>query len=139
MKEAFKMKDKQDNSLDKVKSEKIEPARNEQTYVPVADIYEKDDAILVRCDMPGVTQDQVDIHLDNYELEITGKQSSENPEGFDLLLGEYGSGVFKRKFSIPQLIDRDKIRARLHNGVLDIELPKAEQAKPRTIEITTGA
>ncbi|WP_372807886.1 Hsp20/alpha crystallin family protein [Pontiella sp.] len=133
------MKDKQNNSLEKVKREQIEPARNEQTYVPVTDIYEKDDAILVRCDMPGVTQDQVDIHLDNYELEITGKQSSEKPEGFDLLLGEYGTGVFKRKFSIPQLIDRDKIRARLHNGVLDIELPKAEQAKPRKIEITTGA
>jgi len=46
--------------------------------------------------------------------------------------------MFRRKFSVPQLIDRDKIRARLHNGVLDIELPKAEQAKPRKIEITTG-
>jgi len=132
------MKDKQDKSLETVKREEMEPVRNERTYVPVTDIYEKDDAILVRCDMPGVTQDQVEIHLDNYELEITGMQTSENPKGYDLLVGEYDTGVFKRKFSIPQLIDRDKIRARLHNGVLDIELPKAEQAKPRKIEITTG-
>jgi len=132
------MKDKQDKSLEKVSREEMEPVRNERTYVPVTDIYEKEDAILVRCDMPGVTQEQVDIHLDNYELEITATQSGENPEGYDLLVGEYGTGVFKRKFSIPQLIDRDKIRARLHNGVLDIELPKAEQAKPRKIEITTG-
>jgi HSP20 family molecular chaperone IbpA len=131
------MKEKQNNSLEKVSHEKMEPADQEQTYVPVTDIYEKEDAILVRCDMPGVTQDQVDIHLDNYELEITGKQEREKPEGFDLLIGEYETGVFKRRFSIPQLIDRDKIRARLHNGVLDIELPKAEQAKPRKIEITT--
>lgn len=132
------MKDKQDKSLEKVNREELEPARNERSYVPVTDIYEKDDAILVRCDMPGVTQEQVDIHLDNYELEITGKQSVEKPEGCELLVGEYDTGVFRRKFSIPQLIDRDSIRARLHNGVLDIELPKAEQAKPRKIEISTG-
>jgi HSP20 family molecular chaperone IbpA len=132
------MKDKQDKSLEKVNREDLEPARNGRSYVPVTDIYEKDDAILVRCDMPGVTQEQVDIHLDNYELEITGKQSVEKPEGCELLVGEYDTGVFRRKFSIPQLIDRDNIRARLHNGVLDIELPKAEQAKPRKIEISTG-
>ncbi len=132
------MKDKQDKSLEKVNRETMEPDRNERTYVPVTDIYEKEDAILVRCDMPGVKQDQVDIHLDNYELVITGKQGGEKPEGYELLVDEYDTGVFRRKFSIPQLIDRDQIRARLHNGVLDIELPKAEQAKPRKIEITTG-
>jgi len=132
------MKEKQNQSLEKVNREEMEPVRNERTYVPVTDIFEKDDAILVRCDMPGVAQNQVDIHLDNYELEITGTQSGENPNGYNLLVGEYETGVFRRKFSIPQLIDRDHIRARLHNGVLDIELPKAEQAKPRKIEITSG-
>ena len=133
------MKDKLSKGLEKVKHEKVGPAREERTYVPVTDIFEKDDAILVRCDMPGVTQEQIDIHLDNDELEITGRQVGEPPKGYDLLVGEYDTGVFRRKFSIPQLIDRDKIRARLHNGVLDIELPKAEQAKPRKIEITAGA
>jgi HSP20 family protein len=132
------MKDKQDKSLEKVNREEMEPVRNERTYVPVTDIYEKDDAILVRCDMPGVTQEQVDIRLDNNELEIAGTQTTLAPEGYELLVGEYDTGVFRRKFSIPQLIDRDNIRARLHNGVLDIELPKAEKAKPRRIEITTG-
>jgi HSP20 family molecular chaperone IbpA len=132
------MKEKQDKNLDKVNSETMDPARNERTYVPVTDIYEKEDAILVRCDMPGVTQEQVDIHLDNYELEITAEQKAETPVGYELLVGEYDTGMFRRKFSIPQLIDRDRIRARLHNGVLDIELPKAEQARPRKIEISTG-
>lgn len=132
------MKDKQDKSLEKVEREQMEPERNERTFVPVTDIYEKEDAILVRCDMPGVTQDQVDIRLDNNELEITGRQAAKTPEGYDLLVGEYDTGLFRRKFGIPQLIDREKIRARLHNGVLDIELPKAEQARPRRIEISTG-
>jgi HSP20 family molecular chaperone IbpA len=134
------MKETKDNkSVEKVERSEAEPTRDAKVFVPATDIYEKEDAILVRCDMPGVSLDQVDIRLDNTELEITGTQATGKPDGVDLLSGEYQTGVFRRKFSVPQLIDRDKIRARLHNGVLDIELPKAEQAKPRKIEITAGA
>ena len=133
------MKETKDKSVEKVEQSNAGSTRDEKVFLPAADIYEKDDAILVRCDMPGVAQDQVDIRLENTELEITGTQAAEKPDGVDLLTGEYQTGIFRRKFNIPQLIDREKIRARLHNGVLDIELPKAEQAKPRKIEITTGA
>ena len=132
------MKEKKDKQLETVNRGSAEPTYEGRVYVPRTDIYEKEEAILVRCDMPGVAPDQVDIRLDNTELEITGTQSVRTPEEMDLLVGEYETGVFRRTFSIPQLIDRDKIRARMHNGVLDIELPKAEQAKPRKIEITTG-
>lgn len=128
------MKDKKEHAVEKM--EQPAPSRQLTEYMPVVDIYEKDDGILIRCDMPGVTQDAVDIRLDNNELEITGTQSSGKPEGMELLSGEYGTGVFRRKFSIPQQIDREKIVARLHNGVLNLELPKAEQAKPKKIEIT---
>lgn len=133
------MKENKEKSIEKVEPKQAELVREGRVYVPATDIYEKEDAILVRCDMPGVALDQVDIRLDNTELEITGTQASGKPDGVDLLAGEFETGVFRRKFTIPQLIDRDNIRARLHNGVLDIELPKAEQAKPRKIEITTGA
>jgi HSP20 family molecular chaperone IbpA len=129
---------KEDKAIEKPESKNAEPTRDAKVFVPSTDIYEKDDVILVRCDMPGVTQDQVDIRLDNTELEITGTQAATTPEGVDLLAGEYETGVFRRKFSIPQLINREGITAHLHNGVLDIALPKAEQAKPRKIEITTG-
>ncbi|VGO20225.1 Hsp20/alpha crystallin family protein [Pontiella sulfatireligans] len=132
------MKDHKDKALEKVERSDAELTRDAKVFVPATDIYEKEDAILVRCDMPGVAQDQVDIRLDNTELEITGTQSAAKPGGVDLLAGEYETGVFRRKFNVPQLIDRDKIKARLRNGVLDIELPKAEQAKPRKIEIEAG-
>jgi HSP20 family molecular chaperone IbpA len=129
---------KDDKNLEKVDRNDAEPTRDAKVFTPATDIYEKEDAILLRCDMPGVMQDQIDIRLENTELEITGTQAGGKPNGLDLLAGEYDVGVFRRKFSIPQLIDRDQIKARLHNGVLDITLPKAEQAKPRKIEITTG-
>jgi HSP20 family molecular chaperone IbpA len=133
------MKDEKDTTVEKVEQKQPEAVQEGREYVPHTDIYEKDDAILVRCDMPGVAQDQVDIRLDNNELEITGTQSVSVQEGMDQLVTEYETGTYRRKFNIPQLIDRDKIRARLHNGVLELELPKAEQAKPRKIEITAGA
>jgi HSP20 family molecular chaperone IbpA len=132
------MKENKDNSLKKYENSVAEPTRDEPVFVPSSDIYEKDDAILVRCDMPGVAQDKVEILLENNELTITGQQGAGGMEGYDLLSSEYGTGTFERKFKVPHLIDRDQIKARLHNGVLDIELPKAEQAKPRKIEITTG-
>lgn len=132
------MKDSKDTEVEKVEQKQPEPVREDRVYVPQTDIYEKDDAIMVRCDMPGVAQDQLDIRLDNNELEITGTQTVSVPEGMDQLIAEYETGTYRRKFNIPQLIDRDTIRARLHNGVLELELPKAEQAKPRKIEITTG-
>lgn len=131
------MKDRKENAVQKV--EQSEMTRTGKEYVPAADIHEKDDAILIRFDMPGVTQEDVDIRLDNTELEVSAKQQELKPEGMDLIMGEYETGVFRRKFTIPQLIDRENIKAHLRNGVLDLELPKAEQAKPRKIEITTGA
>ena len=132
------MKDKNENQLEKTNPPRTEPARDVREYIPATDIYEKDDVILVRCDVPGVAEGEVDIRLDNTELEITAMQAAGNVEGLDLLEGEYETGVFRRTFSIPQLIDRNGIKARLHNGVLNIELPKSEQAKPRKIEIATG-
>lgn len=132
------MKDNKDKSLEKRQEGLAETTQEGLVFVPTTDIYEKDDAILVRCDMPGVKDDCVDITLENNELTITGRQDVARPEGYDLLSTEYDTGTFLRTFKVPQLIQRDKIKAKLHNGVLDIELPKAEQAQPRKIEITTG-
>ena len=130
---------KDNKSIEKTQRNDVEPTRDARMFTPATDIYEKEDAVLIRCDMPGVTQDQIDLRLDNTELEITGTQSDGKPNGVDLLSGEYQTGVFRRKFSIPQLIDRDGIKAHLNNGVLNIALPKAEQAKPRKIEIANDS
>ncbi|MDA1044128.1 MAG: Hsp20/alpha crystallin family protein [Verrucomicrobia bacterium] len=133
------MKHEKDKSLGKIDHKDAELTRDAQVFVPATDIFEKDDVILVRCDMPGVAQDQIDIRLDDTELEITGTQAKAGSTELGLLVGEYETGVLRRKFSLSQHIDRDRIKARLAHGVLDIELPKAEKVKPRKIEIAVGA
>ena len=133
------MSGNKEKELKKYDRGEVEPTRENPAYVPATDIYENDEAILVRCDLPGVEEKDLEITLDNYELSITGRQSPVEPgEDYNLITGEYDTGVFRRTFKIPQLIDRDKIKARLHHGVLEIELPKAEQAKPKRIEIKAG-
>ena len=133
------MKEDKKKELTKVDRSEVEPQRDEPAFVPATDIYEKEDAILVRCDMPGVSEDQLEITLEHYELTITGRQDSAQwGEGYDPLSAEYETGTLRRSFKVPQQINRENIKARLHNGVLDIELPKAEQAKPRKIEIKVG-
>ncbi len=127
-----------ETALKKKEAQPMAPAKNRPEYIPATDIYEKEDAILVRCDMPGVAQENVDIQLEHNELKITGTQSEESMENLDRLATEYDQGVFRRTFEVPHQIDRDRIEAKLRNGVLDIVLPKAEEAKPRKIEITTG-
>lgn len=131
------MKEKKDHAV--VKMDQEAPDLEVREYFPVVDIYEKDDGLLIRCDLPGVTAEQVDIQLNNNELEILATQADGKPDGMDLLAGEYETGRFHRKFAVPQQIQRDQIKARLNDGVLNLELPKAEQAKPRKIEIATGS
>ncbi|MDZ8119578.1 Hsp20/alpha crystallin family protein [Pontiella agarivorans] len=127
------MKDSKEKTIQK----KDRVARQEREYLPASDIYETDDAVIIRFDVPGVTQEEVDIRLDSTELTVSAPQHPVNLEGMDLIIGEYDTGTFRRKFTVPQLIDRDQIKAHLRNGVLNLELPKVEKAKPRKIEITT--
>jgi HSP20 family protein len=129
---------RKDKELEKYNKKDVEQANDNPVFLPAVDIYEKNDSILVRCDMPGVEESQVNVTLENNELTITGTQTASNPEGYKLLSGEYNTGIFKRTFKIPQKINREAITAKLNDGVLDITLPKAEQEKPRKIEITTG-
>ncbi len=116
-----------------------ELTRDLPVFVPDVDIYEKDDAILLLCDMPGVDEQHVDITLENDVLTLTGYQDTAEPEKATLLLRGYTSGIFQRSFTLSAEVARDKISARINQGVLNVALPKAEQAKPRKIAVEAGA
>ncbi len=113
--------------------ENIEKTSVLKSIAPVVDIYENDDEILVYADMPGVAKDQITVDIDNGRLTISGIRKLNRP-GVDGLQAYQGI-EYVRKFSIPQTIDVEKVEAELKNGVLTLQLPKSETAKPRQIEI----
>ena len=125
-------------NLEKSISDDAELTRDRSVFVPAADIYEQEKSILVRCDMPGVDDKNLEVTLEDNVLTITGTQAHNRPEGYALIVGEYDTGVYHRSFSVPQEIDHSKIKARVQNGVLDIELPKAEKAQPKKITVKSN-
>jgi HSP20 family protein len=104
-------------------------------FVPAADIYETPTSVLIQCDLPGVDEQQLDITLENKQLTITGPQMGQGREGCERLVGEYLTGVYQRSFALGRDLDEAAVTARLKDGVLEIELPKAREAQPRRIPV----
>ena len=104
-------------------------------FLPPADIYETKDAIIVLAEMPGVPPDGVDLTLERRVLTIRGRSAAGNHTGYQRVYNEYTEGDYERVFTLSENIDRDRIEARLRDGVLHLVLPKAESAKARRIEL----
>lgn len=126
-------------SIEKQKGGDV-PAKNlgqgRRKYAPSVDILETQDELVLCADMPGVKNDDIDIHFEKGELFIHGKVEYRQPEGGRYLLREYGVGDFYRVFTISEAIDPEKISAEYANGVLSLHLPKVEAVKPRKIQVT---
>jgi len=112
--------------------EQTVPARY---YVPATDIYETEDALTLVMEMPGVEKDNIDIKLENDVLQIEGRIDLSAYAELDPLYTEYNIGHYARKFSLSSKFDQEKISAEMGDGVLTLRLPKAEETKPRRIEI----
>jgi HSP20 family molecular chaperone IbpA len=115
-----------------------ERMRSRTTFVPRSDIYETEEYVVVTLDMPGVSEDSIDITLEKNTLTISGNSTHGAPEGYTLAFAEFEAGDYLRSFRITDRIDRDGIDAVLTDGVLKLTLPKAEEAKTRKIGIKTG-
>lgn len=105
---------------------------------PATDIIETDEGFLLLLDMPGVDKEHLIIDLNEDEIKISGKAEWEAPEKRKLGHVEFGSGEYFRSFTLSHIVDKDRIKATLKNGVLEVVLPKAEKAQPRKIEIQAG-
>lgn len=108
------------------------PAR---MFVPVADIFETEDALTVILEMPGVGKGGVEVTVENDVLTISGRVDFSKYEGLHPLYTEYNVGNYARSFQLSSKIAQDRISAELQNGVMKLLLPKAESAKPRTIKV----
>ena len=125
--------------MDLTKREPTTPAKANdprQTQSPPIDVYENPDELLLVADMPGVTSDDVAIHIDHDELTI---ESHRKPAQDGRVIGsEVVRLDYRRSFTVPHGLDADKIRAEFSNGVLSLHLPKSPAIKPRQIQVRAG-
>lgn len=109
-------------------------------WMPACDVLETGDAIVVRAEMPGIKENDIDIRLEGNTLAIRGHrefQKEDEQRNYHRIERSYGS--FARSFTLPSGVDAEKISANYENGVLEITVPKREETKPRQIKIGTGA
>jgi HSP20 family protein len=112
-----------------------ESTRPMRAFSPTTDIFETDEALTMLLEMPGVDRENIEISVENGVLTVEGKINFSKYEGLQPVYSEYNIGPFRRSFRISSRIDQDKIKAEMQSGVITLVLPKAEEAKPRRIEI----
>jgi HSP20 family molecular chaperone IbpA len=105
-------------------------------FTPATDILEKDDGFHIYMDMPGVKKEDLTIDLQDNEITVRGVSDYELKATGSRLHSEFDKAEYSRTFTLSDVVDREKIKAVMKNGVLDLHLPKAEEARPRKIEIT---
>ena len=105
-------------------------------WMPAMDVYETGDTIVAKLELPGIEPGDVEVAVEDSTLTVSGKrefESETNEENYHRVERRYGS--FSRSISLPQTADVEKVNARFDKGVLQIEVPKSERAKPTKIEI----
>jgi HSP20 family protein len=109
-------------------------------WVPAMDLVETDDHFVLRADLPGLTENDVSIELEDNVLTISGERRSEHEErkeGYYRV--ERASGTFSRALTLPEGVDPQGVEASFENGVLEVRVPKPEERKPRKVAISVGA
>ena len=105
-------------------------------WAPPVDIFETDNEVVVRAELPGMDQKDIDIRIDNNLLTIKGERKMDQrvkEENYHRIESMYGT--FVRSFTLPFTVDPDNVKADYKSGILNITLPKKEQAKPRQIKV----
>ncbi len=120
------------------------PEQNEAltagNFVPPVDIYEDAQKVVVKLEVPGIRQEDLDVRLENQTLTVKGErrfESEEKEENFHRIERRYGN--FVRSFTVPQSIDTESIAANYDAGVLTITLNKKAEAKPKQVKIGIGS
>lgn len=107
-----------------------------RTWAPPVDIYETEDNIVLKVELPGVDPKDVECRIEDSTLYLKGERKAESElkqNNYHLMERTYGA--FTRAFPLPGSVDADKVKAEYKDGVLTLTLPKREEAKPKTIKI----
>jgi HSP20 family protein len=109
-------------------------------FTPAVDVYEDADKLVLKLEIPGVKQEDMDIRLENQTLAIKGErkfEQTEKAENFHRIERRFGS--FVRSFTLPQTVNPEGVTASLDAGVLTVSLPKKEEAQPKQIKVQVGS
>ena len=102
------------------------------------DAFRSGDVFVVEFDLPGVNADSIDLTVERNVLTVHAKRERQSPEAAELLVAERPFGTFSRQLFLGETLDTEHMSARYTDGVLRIEIPVAEQAKPRKVQIQAG-
>lgn len=109
---------------------------NSGSWGPSVDVAETQEKIIVRAEVPGMKQEDIQIEFENGRLTLRGERKLEKEEGTTWHRVERNYGSFSRSFTMPRTVDPEKITASYRDGILQVEVPKKEEAKPKNIRIT---
>ena len=110
------------------------------TWAPPVDIYETENELVIKADLPDVQDKDIDVRVENNTLTIRGERKFEqnvNEDNYLRIERSYGS--FMRSFSLPNTVSSENIRAEYRNGVLTLHMTKLEESKPKQIKISVSA
>ena len=105
-------------------------------WSPAVDIFETEDELVLKADVPDVDSKNIDVRVENQTLTLSGERKFEKEDsakGYHRI--ERGYGQFTRSFTVPATVDTEKVEAAYNNGVLTVKLPKKAAAKPRQVKI----
>jgi HSP20 family protein len=111
--------------------------QSRENWIPSVDILEKDGTLILRAELPGLTEKQIDLKVEGNTLTLKGERKMENEDNksnYHRVESNYGS--FTRSFRLPETVDLEKINAEYKNGVLTITLPQKPEIKPREIPVS---
>ena len=110
------------------------------TWSPAVDLYETENELVVKADLPDVAEKDIDVRVENNLLTIRGERKFEKSVSEDNYLRvERSYGAFSRSFSLPNTVNAEAIRAEYKNGVLTVTMPKREESKPRQVKVSISS
>lgn len=103
--------------------------------IPSVDVYEDEKAYYLEAELPGYTEDEVNVHVEKHVLHISSEKVNEKKENKKFLVRERGYVKFDRSFTLPEGINESSIEAEFSNGILKVTLPKTPVEQPKKIEV----
>ena len=116
-----------------------EEALTTTTFAPPVDVYEDEHSVVLKLEVPGIDEKDIDVRIENHTLTVHGErkfEKEEKEENFRRVERQYGS--FTRSFTLPNTVDSEQVQANYDKGVLKIRLAKKAEAKPKQIKVNVG-